>query len=596
MTNWLAGFARKDVTVWEPDMQIWGWFMPENRIDGAETPLYARACVLRTKGQSIAYVCVDVGYISVALRRVVLNVLKMKHPKRGFGPHNVMLTATHTHSGPSGYSDVVGQNSANYGFSPKVMTTLAEGIVGAILEAEQRLESATLRLGHVDIPFSEPVAFNRSVDAFRRNPDVHWVPEDRPEVATYRRSTTLRVEDKAGRILGIINWFGVHATCVHAENTKLHSDNKGLAAVMFERSERSSPAGRPDCVALFAQESAGDVSPNFRYDAQRDKVVGTTNDDFEHARDNAEIQFRYAMYGAEKAKRTHPLKGSLTGSVIHVDMADSSVAPQWAGGATGRRTTHATWGMLMPTGTAEGPGPMRPILPLLRTWMKWRRLRTRMPFLEIQDIKVPFLELGLGTTGRFLGCMPTNKSLGLVGMFDPVIGYIHALYADSLLTDEPWLPRVLPVQYIQVGRLGILGLPGELTTVAGARLRKACVQLKADESTEWVINSYANGYAGYVATPEEYQQQEYEGAYTTFGPWTWGAYATHVHSLLQQESTPDPERPIWGPAPLTCSYDTLLQRRKVGRKGTWGRGSYTHIPLPESSFFTSVQDALNLEL
>ncbi len=39
-----------------------------------------------------------------------------------------------------------------------------------------------------------------------------------------------------------------------------------------------------------------------------------------------------------------------------------------------------------------------------------------------------------------------------------------------------------------------------------------------------VFNGYANAYASYVTTREEYAAQEYEGGSTLYGPWTQAAY------------------------------------------------------------------------
>ena len=48
---------------------------------------------------------------------------------------------------------------------------------------------------------------------------------------------------------------------------------------------------------------------------------------------------------------------------------------------------------------------------------------------------------------------------------------------------------------------------------------------------EVIIAGYANGYAGYVTTPEEYEVQDYEGASTHFGKWTLPAWQTIFRSL-----------------------------------------------------------------
>lgn len=594
MSEYQVGFSRQDITAWEPDMQIWGWFTPDNRINGVTTPLYARTMMVRRDAQTMAYVCIDQGYVSIAVREIILELLRKDHPELGLGPHNLMFTATHTHAGPCGISDFIGQTSPNFGFSPTVLTKTVEGIMASLVEAHNRLQPATLRLGSVEIPYHEPIAFNRSMSSYHRNKEIRSKRLTDPAQATRRKSVTLRADTANGQLLGLVNWFGVHATCVHAENTKLHGDNKGLAAQMLEEKWSDHSEVHPDFVAIFAQDAAGDVSPNFRYDEKRDKVIGLSDDDEESARLNAEIHIQYAEEGAAFAKHQPVISGDIGGTVQHVDMADRAIPSEFVEGRTGIRTTHATWGILMPTGTAEGPGPLRPAIKVLRQWMRLRRLRNKLPFFPGKtDIKATFLELGLGTDGQFLKLLPVHRSLWLVGMVDPVIGYVNAVFKEGQLGNEPWLPRTVPIQLLRLGQFSILGLPGEPTTMSGKRIRETIEKsLNHKGPSEVIINGYANSYAGYITTPEEYTQQEYEGSYTLFGQWTLGAYLTIAQGLASQPSVTPAHSPVEGPFLPVHSYETLYTRRKMGRKGSWGRGNDTSIPEPNSPYLGKIKRAL----
>lgn len=93
---------------------------------------------------------------------------------------------------------------------------------------------------------------------------------------------------------------------------------------------------------------------------------------------------------------------------------------------------------------------------------------------------------------------------------------------------------------LRVGNLVMLIVPGELTTMAGRRLRYVLqstllsdpshvlcsnavrAQLISsgviDQSAYVVIAGPANTYGHYITTPEEYTVQRYEGASTIFGP------------------------------------------------------------------------------
>ena len=55
--------------------------------------------------------------------------------------------------------------------------------------------------------------------------------------------------------------FGVHATCLGSRLDAFDADNKGYAATHVESALRD--AGVGDAVAIFAQATAGDVSPHY---------------------------------------------------------------------------------------------------------------------------------------------------------------------------------------------------------------------------------------------------------------------------------------------------------------------------------------------
>ena len=70
-------------------------------------------------------------------------------------------------------------------------------------------------------------------------------------------------------------------------------------------------------------------------------------------------------------------------------------------------------------------------------------------------------------------------------------------------------------------------MPGEFTTMAGRRLRRAVRSILAPawgSDIKIVLTSYTNAYSSYVTTYEEYQVQRYEGGSTLYGPHTLDAY------------------------------------------------------------------------
>lgn len=568
-----AGFGRADMTVYEPGMVMQGWASQDNRITGIGTRLFARALVVEHDGpsnQKLAFVCADLNTISTALRAGVIAALGREHAGRGLGAHNVMLTATHTHSGPSGYSQYAMYNAANFGFSPYVWSGLVDAIVAAIAAADDALEPATLRLGEAEIPEDEPVGFNRSIASYLRNGDVS--SDATVTSAVDRRSVTLRVDRTVGgETLGIVNWLGVHASNVHGDQTLLHGDNKGLAALQMEREARDDPGFAPGFVAIFAQAAAGDVQPNFRVDARRGLLVGAHDEDHASAAANAAIQVRWARVGAIAARSSAPLAGRIRVRTMTADLGAVEVDADLAG-RRGVRTQPAQLGLGQAAGNPEGPGPLLRAAGLLRGYASLHRA-----LVPRGDAKPHFLEVGRGLEGRVLGLLPTRWAMPFVARFEPMIAFLHAADQAGELAAGPWVPNVLPLQLAELGDLAILALPVELTVTAARRLRATvATELAARPPRMIVIQGYANAYAGYLCTHEEYQRQAYEAGATYFGAHSLAAWQTLVRQLARRPEGDD--RTSIGPLPDRFDPAQLVRQRIAGRRGVRGPGSESHVP------------------
>ncbi len=106
--------------------------------------------------------------------------------------------------------------------------------------------------------------------------------------------------------------------------------------------------------------------------------------------------------------------------------------------------------------------------------------------------------------------------------------------AQGLAEPYPLSPEVLPLQIIRIGNLVLLGIPAEFTTMAGRRLRESILALLTGTGINHLaLATYANAYAGYVTTKEEYDVQHYEGASTHFGPYTLMAFQQEFGKLAK---------------------------------------------------------------
>lgn len=538
-----AGFGRASITVYEPGSCVFGWGDTTAICEGVLEPLHARAMVVehpKTK-RRIAYVCCDLGIMTESVRHHAVE--KLVRADVGLSEHDVMLTATHTHSGPSGYSTYLFYAASAPGFSAYVHDAIVEGIFAAVMDALRALTPAYLVVHEGEVPLSEPIAWNRSVVAYNLNTDVEPLPWSRRDEAVDRKMLVLRADAPDGRPLGLVSWFASHGTCLHHQNRKLHPDHKGLAASMLEAKQRA--GGNESYVAIFAQGAAGDITPNHRWDPQRKLMVGSYERDEDSVAYVARLESRRAETIAEQAlvhgKR---LRGAVDGAIWFTDFFDAEIDARFAGGREGVRTAPPRLGFGFACGTLEGPGPLAPVEFLAPYLLRIQRAYVAKARPESDakhhGEKFLFLELGYGGKNRLLGLLPSeSKVLGLVP--DRFVGYFHKAIKQSASGESSWAPRSLPSQILRVGSFVIAGLPNEPTVVAGRRVASALAQGFGREVSHIAVQGYANAYAGYVTTPEEYTAQRYEGASNLYGAWSLAAFCTvfaRMASRMQKAERP----------------------------------------------------------
>lgn len=519
------GVGKRDITCWKPGLGMMGWGMLDNFATGVATPLSARAYVIvdPATNERLAMVCCEIAFISTALREAVCERLRSE-PARGFDLHNVMLMATHTHSGPGGFTHYAFYNVTIPGFSQDVLDGLADGIVAAIREADDTRVPATIRWAARELPRDKPVAWNRSVTAYNLNPDVTPLPESDADIALDRTMRLLRFDALDGRPLGAINWFAVHCTSVHSDNHALHFDNKGYAAAGLEA--RLQADTKTTVVTAFAQGASGDVTPNTKRHPGRPFVRGELPDDDASARDNGMHQADHAAALWEEAAGAPALPVRLRLGHRFVDMGDVAVDSRFVDGQPGMRTAPGEIGMAMFFGTDEGPGLPRALVGLQKWIARARRSTSRDPaHAAAQAEKVTWVD---GARRRLLGFAALDRlpRLPLPRRIGEAARMLRALPLDDA-ADLPWTPQVLPIQIAVIGDVALVAIAHELTTVAGRRLCATVTEsLESQGVSRAVLVGYANAYAGYVTTPEEYTLQDYEGASTHFGKWTLPAYQT----------------------------------------------------------------------
>ena len=551
-----AGTGKADITSFVKGVGMMGYGMYTQKVQEVETSLSSRAVVIHqpSNGKKIAFVNAEMCFITIAIKQAVIEKLTKENPAMGFTEENVMLTAQHTHNGPGGYSHYPFFNFSIPGFAKEVFEQKVNGITKSIVDAANSLQPVELRLDKGVFPDDVEVAFNRSMPAYNANPEVEKLAEDQCHLALDRTMTLLRLDTPEGKTLATINWFGIHTTSIGNDMHKICYDNKGYASDFMESRLQEQD---DNCIAIFAQSPCGDIIPNYVWEPMRNRKRGKYADDYKSAKHNGKLQFEKAHETFLKAKDQPKLNiNEIDHALMYVDFSDVCIDDEYIpshhpdkGKET--RTSHACMGVAFFKGTVDGRGISDQLAQvasmlsktakttaqaksLLAPKVKWKEIQHKYKSQGKKDILVETGE------GKILGTSRIEK-LGQLTKLDPSFAILKEHYDKGGL-NCPWTPEILPLQILTIGPVAIVGVPAEISYIAGQRLHKNLNEtLKKKGIKEVIISPYANAYSGYITTYEEYQLQCYEGGHTVFGEWTEAAYRTSFNKLAN-EMLKDPEK------------------------------------------------------
>lgn len=493
-----------------PGLGMLGFGQAHNIVKTQATPLFARAAAFRDeKGQHFIFINVELAFATIAVKEAVTETLQSLKPDLKLSLASIMLTSQHTHAAPGGYTHYPFYNFTIPGFQPKLFSNIVNACVSAAEEALDALAPSRISWGSYEIPLDQNVAFNRSMTAYVRNPEAKTKNSNE---AINREMQGLNIYDLQGRLRAHLNWFGVHATSISSFNTQIHHDNKGVAAALLE--------SKKNIFSIFAQEAAGDVSPNFVWDKKLKRMCGPTEDQYNNAAINGGIQAN----AAENIKDTISVNGSISCSHAYFDLP--------------AKAAKAAHGLGFFNGTLEGPGLpgfLSPVLKLIANTGKEIRLlfnpQKHVEFFHAQGKKHVLLD---NRDGTIFG-IPKNWWKKLPIPANGATGDLFPRLRSGALETLPWVPEILPFQIVHLGNVTIVGIAGEITTVASARLKAAMSQKFPAQII--IISSYANAYMGYITTPEEYDEQCYEGGHCVYGRRTLNAFIEYFCELADNPAT-----------------------------------------------------------
>jgi len=534
-SSFQIGAGIYDITGPAAEVGMMGYAMMGQVTSGINFRLRARAFVFAdSTGNRIVFVSTDSCMIFTGVKQKVVEQLQKLYGNM-YGYNNVMLSGTHTHSGPAGYAFYLMYDIMSLGFHPENFNTIVNGIVKAIQQAHNNLSSG----GKILINSGELLDSNtnRSPSAYQNNPAS--------ERAQYKYNVDklmvlLRLEDQSGKELGMINWFAVHGTSMNNTNTLISGDNKGYASYVFEKTKngQSSLPGMGPFVAAFAQTNEGDVSPNTKGafcpdgkpcddahstcngKSQECRGIGPGKDMFESTQIIGTNQFKQALALYNNA--SEQLTGSISYVHMFVDMTQVNVSAEWSGTGQTETTCSGALGDSFAAGTTDGPGDF--------DFKQGTNSSSTNPYWNFiaSFISAP--------TPQEIQCQSPKPIL---------------LNTGDVTFPTLWTPAILPLQIFQIGQLVIVGVPGEFTTMSGRRLRNTVRQTLLENGygndTVVVIAGLTNAYSHYITTNEEYHIQRYEGASTLYGPFTLPAYQMLYSQLATALAKGSPVPP--GPTP-----------------------------------------------
>lgn len=554
------GSGISDITGVVANVTGMGYESPTHILHGVHQRQYARAFAFASpcNGKRGMFVVADTGMVFGHVRRAVLDAIAADGT---LAPHyradNLMLSATHTHEGPAGYSAYEAHNFFHLGFDADTHAAIVAGIVEAIRHAHANLQAhadpAPVRMAIGELLDTN---INRSPPAYALNPAAEraeYVNSAGGQIDTDKRFVQLNLVRSNGSAVGALNWFGVHPTSLGNTFGYASSDNKGFAALGFEKlmGTRYDGAGET-FVAGFAQTDEGDASPNiFIFDrpfAER----GGGAEELESNRIAGTKQLAKAI---ELFEQGEALRGPVDYRLFNVQMDQvtltdpvvlAGLAHPPAMDASPKRTCGGSLGVSFGAGAEDGPGYT----------IEGMRCSTSPDVLAaaVADIQA-------GTMGRI---PPALLSNALLCNFDsqPLLDQTCQAEKAVLIPVGPLNlePSVLPLQILRIGNLALVGVPWEVTTMAARRLRASVLDVLRDVGVDTVVVAgLANEYVHYLTTREEYASQQYEGASNLFGPWTLAAVQQETRRLAaaMRDGTAAPSgpaKPAQSPGLLRTPY------------------------------------------
>ncbi|SEB41666.1 Por secretion system C-terminal sorting domain-containing protein [Tenacibaculum sp. MAR_2009_124] len=584
--KYLVGYGKTDITYLQPNLGFFGYGTYSHRLSECASPseiesrLYSRTVNIMdpntTKEALIVHV--DLGGISDALRKGVIQ--KMRSVSPDFDQAAIIFSASHTHHAPSGFSEYPLYMASNApGLQTSFLNFLVEQIFQSIIMAQNNRTESTIEMKEGRFSDNIPIAFNRSLKAYNRNPDKERsFHRNETNLAINREMPLMNFKDSQGNHKGFINWFGVHPIEIKPDTKKINGASKGYAATF---AEENMPEGT---IAIFAQSGAGDVMTSDMhnketYTAQMSQIIGDSEynpklTSVPHSKWNGNQQALKAL----DIQKNHPtllqISGNIDYELIYIDMPNVTVFSEFSNGDSQAKIGQPAMGLPALAGDDlcgrnQFEYDYNPEFSLTSGavgfgyFLRWvvetfsqapssqeiayrnEQEKAHSPKKRIVDhYSKKFLDMDIVTTRNpeDLHCL-YKLFRELIINQDLILKQTFISGEQGALEEHTLVPTILPIQIIIIGNIAIAGIPGEITTIAHNRLKNTIQEVLAQRGIDKVlVTSYANEFIGYTTTYDEYLFQDYEGGHTIFGKHQLGAFQTEFKKLATEMLKPKGSR------------------------------------------------------
>lgn len=482
------GIGMYDCTGPAAEQTMMGYADSKQKTHGIADRQWVRAFVI--KDQNNNYLCfavADICMVFNAMKNEVVKRLSIRL-KGVFNADNILISATHTHSGPAGYSYYPTFNISSNGFSKQTFEAIVNGYVQAIIRAWNNLIP-----GKIYINSSElfDCGGQRSREAWESNP----LEEQERYGDTDKSITLLKFVDETEKLMGTMTFFALHPTSIGITNHLISADNRGYASRTLERIYNNNPySDNPSFIAVFPNANGADVSPNVgkghppggEGDYRRMQVIGEKL-----------VQKTIEMLNSDAEEITGEIKFGQT----NIDLANVEIE------GTDKKTCDGAFGASFSGASSEDNDSPIPLFVegLTRDELLVGEISRKYSF------RSKILTFLLDLIWHDIDDPEWVEAQGVKPILLPVG---RAKYRGMLM-----YPHIFPFQIVKLGSVSIAAFPGEMTSMAGIRLKNTILQaFQGTDVKHSILVCYANSYSNYTTTREEYSQQHYEGASTLFGP------------------------------------------------------------------------------